>query len=69
MSANSDNGCKAIHPAGIDLHQDDIEDINNVYNSTHVGGREKNCIALSNEDATLEITSSNLHIIHSKVLY
>ena len=69
MSANGKNSCQAGHPAGGAFYRDDINDVNSVYNTSHVGEMGVICMAQADGNAMFEVTSTTLHLIHSRGLF
>ncbi|XP_049373329.1 uncharacterized protein LOC125838305 [Solanum verrucosum] len=69
MSVNDENSYQAGNPADDAFHRDDIDDINSVYNLAQVSEIDASCIPQADRNATFEVTSTTLRLIHSRGLY
>ena len=69
MSEDVGDNCHANNPLNIDLHRDEIDDANNVYDPTPLG--EIGAIRLSQGggNKNFEVTSTTRYLIHSRGLY
>jgi len=63
------DSCHANNPLNIDLHRDDIDDANSVYDPAPLGEIGAIRLPQGGGNGNFEVTSTTLHLIHSRGLY